>query len=379
MDTKNNLHKDMSKSFYWNKQYVNKIQINKKINKCIVKLNKMNLKKQIFDDTDLIWKKINPKNINDVDKIFNLIDNNYVQGTYKLVYSKKFITFYLNYPDQANWHMCIYKKSTDEIIGFMAKFFHDIFIIDKKIKIMDNNFLCIKKEFRGLGLNKKLIDQYVYLSSINNINQSIYTSAKKQHVPISEIYYYQYYLNIDNLVDMGFLNKSWLKGKFLFKVKSNYSLYLQKLKIIDLNVAFVFFMNCSQKYKIYFCYTKNQFHYLMFNDIINVLVIKYKKKIKVFIAYFNMKYKTIDDKYIYISQLLFAHISHYNDIEVMNNVLTYINKNTNSDIFHVINNMNNIKYLMTMNFFRSNGKLFYYLYNWLCPSIHPSNICLPIF
>ena len=92
------------------------------------------------------------------------------------------------------------------------------------LKVVDINFLCLKKDYRKTNLCPLLIKEITRLSNLEGIFQAIYTGPRNIHKPFSEANYYHRLINIDNLVDSDFLSFSEDTKNFMknyYKIENN--------------------------------------------------------------------------------------------------------------------------------------------------------------
>merc|ERR1719499_298115 len=61
---------------------------------------------------------------------------------------------------------------------------------------------------------------------------------------------------------------------------------------------------------------------------------------------------------------------------LMENALTVARTKDNKDVFNCLNVMENKEFLSSLKFAPGDGHLHYYLYNWLCPEMEPSDVGL---
>lgn len=113
-------------------------------------------------------------------------------------------------------------------------------------------------------------------------------------------------------------------------------------------------------------------------DIVDSFVVENDNVITDFVSYYTLPSTVMHHP---VHKILKAAYSFYNVstktpwVELMSDALVSA-KQRQFDVFNALDLMDNKQFLETLKFGVGDGNLQYYLYNWRCPSMQPSNIGL---
>jgi len=342
------------------------------------------------------WVSMDVNNNDDLDDIYNLLYNNYVaDDTFKFKYSKEFLKWALTPPGYfPNWHVGIKMKGKNndkclnpnitgcdnnnnhKLIGFISGIPVKIGInknINKNVKTMcEINFLCCWDKLRNKRLAPVMIKEITRRVNLCNIFQAVYTAGIVIPDSFSKSTYYHRPLNIQKLVETGFTplrnNTSISMVKKLYNLPENTLSNIRLMEEKDIESAHKLLSEYLKRFTIYPVWTIEEFKYWFIpkDNIIYTYVITDNNKVTDFCSFFsvdntvlnNNKYDNLKIAYGYYNVSTTINIT-----DLINSCLIFA-KNTNHDVFNVLDLMNNKEYLDKLKFRQGSGTLNYYLYNF---------------
>ena len=395
-------------SIFWSKKPVT--QINKIVSTTskICDLDKISLynSETPISISQLEWESIDLEDFCKLSQVCDFLNLHYDKdqsSTFSYFFTPDILKFFIQNGE------CLVLQFEDNILGTISYTKQNLVINNKNEDFINVNFLCIHPKYRNQGTQKMvhlLIDEVTRKCVNNKYNSGIFTTNKKVARPISAIRYYNRPLNYNKLHKHNFIsidsdnNSNNLHKRFLENVdppdhyinvtsedikNNNYMEEIHKL-----------YNEYMSRYNLYVNYSKEELEKILFNDNVDVYILKNKNnKIVDFLSYFNYTKAIKDsDEQINISHL-YLYTCLTEDIQLLiSNFIRTVSKNNNTDLITITDNMQNSEALLSelkhfdidsdnddyekvydYKFGKSPIKSYINLFNWQCPQMKPNQIC----
>jgi len=164
------------------------------------------------------WTEIKLDNDKEMEEVFELLKENYVEDTdsmFRFKYSIQFLRWALAPPGYyKDWIIGVRVIANKKLVGFISGIPTTVCVNEQKNVMCEINFLCVHKKLRTKRLAPVLIKEVTRRVNLKNIWQAVYTAGKYIPTPFGEALYYHRSLNVKKLVQIGFCGippKSTLK------------------------------------------------------------------------------------------------------------------------------------------------------------------------
>ena len=353
------------------------------------------LRKEPFDlPENFEWRDVDLSKQQDLDKLYEFLKTNYVEDDdhlFRFNYSKDFLKWHLSPPNYfPEWLISILQndkvKNKKKMVGFIAGLPIKINIHGQDITLAEIDFLCVKKELRSRRLAPVLIQEVSRRIHMRNMWWAVYTSGTLLPKPFAQCSYYHRNLNVKKLVDIEFTslphNINMARAKNLYKLPKEPPIYgFRKMELKDVDDVFELLDNYERKFKVHGYYSKEEVkHWLLPRKNIVYSFVKENNQNKVteFISFFNLSstllqnkdYKTLNAAYAFFN--ISTNVS-FKDL--MKCALIFA-KNEGFDVFNCLDIMENKTVFQDLLFGEGDGKLKYYLWNFVCPETEPKDLSL---
>lgn len=175
------------------------------------------------------WTVIDLTNDKEMEEVFELLKENYVEDTdnmFRFKYSIPFLRWALMTPEyRKDWILGCRVIKNKKLVGFISGIPTTVAVAGDKKLMAEINFLCVHKKLRTKRLAPVLIKEVTRRINMNNIWQAVYTAGKYIPTPFSEAVYYHRLMNIKKLVDIDFCG---------IPAKSNFKRYEKLNKMPDM-------------------------------------------------------------------------------------------------------------------------------------------------
>jgi glycylpeptide N-tetradecanoyltransferase len=323
------------------------------------------------------------------EELYNLLANNYVEdddALFRFDYSKEFLEWALTPPGYSNDLLLgVRATASSKLVAFISAVPANVKVQStSRLDVMEINFLCVHKKLRSKRLAPVLIKEITRRVNQTGVFQAVYTAGVVLPVPVASARYYHRSLNPKKLVRVGFsrLNPRMTMARMqkLYKVPD-----VPKHDLIEMtedHVEGVHKLLCSyleSKFLLHVNFTREDVaHWLLpRTGVVNCYVLvneKDKTKVTDMVSFYHLP-STILGK----DETLYAAYSYYNVattlnlLDLMRDALILAN-GTGTDVFNALNLMENETFLEELKFGKGDGNLQYYVYNWSCPSMKPSDV-----
>jgi hypothetical protein len=295
------------------------------------------------------------------------INKNYITNIndYKFIYTLELLRYFC----KNSLLIVFYPIGKDNIIGCIVGKKAKFTVFDKKIDLVEANFLCLVNNLRNIGLGAYMINIIGKESILNyNIGISHYTISVPISIPyFSEKQFYHRMINIDILVKNKFIESSNINSlknlynKFKYDKKIN-----KKIVVVDETNCSIYKNVIKNRINKYNKDTYDIYEEIDINDMLinksfyNFLIINPNNSIEAFVSFFRADTQTNNGSYKngYYYKMFFTKDSLIDSLEMINQYI-YENKIFDVLTFCDIFNDNYTK----MKCIKGNGNLKYYLFN----------------
>ncbi len=154
------------------------------------------------------WSNVDLANDKEMEEVFELLRDNYVEDTdnmFRFKYSIPFLRWALTVPGYyKDWIVGVRVAKNKKLVGFISGIPTTVIIAGQKMPMAEINFLCVHKKLRTKRLATVLIKEVTRRVNTKNIWQAVYTAGKYIPTPFAEALYYHRSLNVKKLIDIGF-------------------------------------------------------------------------------------------------------------------------------------------------------------------------------
>ena len=177
------------------------------------------------------WCLVDLENDEEVNELYELLDNHYVEdteGSFRFKYSIQFLTWALKPPGwKKDWHIGVRTASKDEskkgkLVAFIAGIPVTLKVGENVVKATEINFLAVHRKLRGKRLAPELIKEVTRRCYLNDIYQALYTAGTLLPTPITTCRYFHRSLDWEHLNNTGFSHMP--QGSTAMKLKYKYRL-----------------------------------------------------------------------------------------------------------------------------------------------------------
>lgn len=338
-----------------------------------------------------VWDTLDLNNEKELTELYVLLNENYVEdddNMFRFDYSSQFLMWALQPPGwKATWHCGVRVAGNKKLVGFISAVPAHLKVYKKDVNMVEINFLCVHKKLRSKRVAPVLIREITRRVNMEGIFQACYTAGIVLPKPVGTCRYWHRSLNPRKLIEVRFShlrkNMTMQRTMKFYKlpeqtacssirpmcqadVPSGHRLLVEHLRTYDLSPIF----------------SQEEFsHWFMpQNGVISSYVItdEVTGDVTDFVSYYTLpstvvdhpKYKSLKAAY------LFYMVATKADLTSLMNDALILARNDDFDVFNALNLMQNQKFLEELKFGIGDGNLNYYLYNWKCPSLEPSQIGL---
>lgn len=322
-------------------------------------------------------------------ELYTLLANNYVEDDdclFRFDYSQEFLEWALTPPGYtSDMLLGVRATKTKKLVAFISAIPTNVNVQStSKLQVVEINFLCVHKKLRAKRLAPVLIKEITRRVNLTGVFQAVYTAGVVLPVPVASARYYHRSLNPKKLVKVGFsrLNPRMTMARMvkLYKLPTTTSSNLIPMTHDHVDGVHKLLMGYLEKnYKLYVNFTREEItHWLLPREkVINTYVIvNGDGTVTDLVSFYHLPSTILGQ-----DDTLHAAYSYYNVAtstsieELMRDALILAN-NTGSDVFNALNLMENEKVFEELKFGKGDGNLQYYVYNWSCPSMKPSDVGL---
>lgn len=336
------------------------------------------------------WSECNVKDESVLKEVYELLSAHYVEdddNMFRFAYSSDFLRWALLAPGyKVNWMCGVRVAGTGKLVAFISAIPVEMRVHRKHVKMVEINFLCVHKKLRQKRLAPVLIKEITRRVNMFDTWQAVYTAGVLLPKPLAECQYWHRPLNPKKLIATGFSalgpRMTMARTIKLYKVPELPTITgLREMKATDVPQVTKLLTSYLEKFKMAPVLSQEEIrHWLvMQKDVIYSYVVENTDGVITDMLSFYTLPSTIigNDQY---SELKAAYMFYTvaNTIQVkelMQNALI-LALSTGHDVFNALDILDNATILRDLKFGIGDGKLRYYLFNWRCPQMEPSEIGL---
>lgn len=323
-------------------------------------------------------------------ELYTLLNENYVEdddAMFRFDYQPEFLKWALQPPGwKKEWHCGVRVVKSGRLVGFISAIPGTLAVIDKTIKMVEINFLCVHKKIRSKRLAPVLIREITRRVNVTGVFQAVYTAGVVLPKPVTTCRYWHRSLNPRKLIDIKFShlsrNMTMQRTIKLYKLPDQPKTPgFRKLTAKDVPKAHALLQKYLARYKIRPLFDEDEFGhwFLPQNNIIDSFVVESKDgEITDLVSYYCLPSTVMhhpNHKQLKAAYSFYNVATSTSLLELINDALISA-KNLNFDVFNALDLMENKTFLKELKFGIGDGNLQYYLYNWRCPNMIPEDIGL---
>jgi hypothetical protein len=318
------------------------------------------------------WISYDITNIDNCKLICNLLSNNYLEDDkhkFRHNYSPEFIQWFLTSFKSLN--IGIIDESTNELVGFISGRFIDLMLNNNNKYIGEVSFLCISKNNRNNKLCPLLIDEIIKHANYENIFEAIATSNYKYPYLLTQVNYYQRFINIKNLIDLEQLivdvEVSVVENKYILPKLKCGNKKLIKLTNENMNnyidLCLELYNKYMSKFDCYEIFNRDTFIKTFINNYINVYLLIENNKLLDFISYYSININVLKQNKVLVEGYMYYYTNTSNHLHKMLLMLLYELKNTPVDSFMALDIMDTTDDILDdLKFINTNNDFYYFLF-----------------
>ena len=337
------------------------------------------------------WCDVNINDEKELEETYRLLNQNYVEdgeAMFRFDYRREFLKWALLPPGwHPSWHLGVRVKSNRKLVAFITAVPATVKLHHNDRPVVEINFLCVHKKLRSKRLAPVLIREITRRVNLRNVWQAVYTAGIVLPRPVSSSYYFHRSLNPKKLIDIGFSRLSprmtMARTIKLYSLKAETSTPgIRPMEARDVPEACALLAKYYKKYKLYTSFSEEDFaHWLLPREgVIYSYVVEEptSKAITDMISFYSLpssiiqhpNYKTLNAAYSFCNAPMTTPI-----VDLMRDALILAKRN-NFDVFNALDLAENAQFFRELHFLIGDGMLHYYLYNWKCKPIDPSENAL---
>ena len=327
----------------------------------------------------------------ELQEIYTLLNENYVEdedSLFRFDYSADFLRWALT-PSGFNrdWHVGIRAVSSKKLVAFITGIPARVSVMkESAMKMAEINFLCVHKKLRSKRLAPVLIKEITRKVNLSGVWQAAYTAGVFIPRPVGSCRYYHRSLNPKKLVEIGFsrLAPRMTLGRTikLFKtLEAPKSEGFREMEVNDLTQVHALLMKKLESYKLYPDLSLEEAaHWLLpRKSVVYTYVIEKKDGVITdFASFYSLPSSVLgNDRHstLFAAYQFWTCANTVSLAELTNDVFVKA-KAEGFDVFNALDLMENQEIFEPLKFGIGDGVLHYYLYNWNCAQMTPSEIGL---
>ena len=336
------------------------------------------------------WVTCDVSNDAELQEIYTLLNENYVEDDdclFRFDYSADFLRWALTpHAFVKEWHVGVRAVASKKLVAFISGIPADMAVLSDSMKMAEINFLCVHKKLRSKRLAPVLIKEITRRVNRLDIWQAAYTAGVFIPRPVSTCRYYHRSLNPKKLVEIGFSRlaprMTLARTIKLYKARETpktpgframtqadvpqvHTLLTQKLEAFKLHPNFSL---------------EDTRHWLLpRKGVVYTYVVESSTgTVTDFASFYSLPSSVLgNDKHktLFAAYQFWTAANTVSLAELTNDVFS-VAAAEGFDVFNALDLMDNLPIFEPLKFGIGDGQLQYYLYNWTCPALKPSDLGL---
>jgi glycylpeptide N-tetradecanoyltransferase len=353
-------------------------------------------------------------------ELYQLLAHNYVEdddALFRFDYSPEFLVWALTPPGaDPDFIFGVRSAPAKKLVAFISGVPAAVCVNGAELRVVEINFLCVHKKLRSKRLAPVLIKEMTRRVNLTGVFQAVYTAGTVLPVPVATARYHHRSLNPKKLVNVGF---SRLSGKTtlarllkLYKLPDETSTPgLRPMRASDVPGVHRLLAAYTSKFALRVSFAEEDVaHWLLPRDrVVHSYVVEKPPgggggggggaagggaeegtaaagassddgstapgpAITDLVSFYHLPSSILRH-----NDTLYSVYSYYNVatsvplVDLMKDALV-LAKGLEYDVFNALDLMDNAEFLEPLKFGLGDGFLQYYIYNWACPELRPSQV-----
>eukprot|EP00744_Colponema_vietnamica_P004385 GILI01006561.1.p1 GENE.GILI01006561.1~~GILI01006561.1.p1 ORF type:complete len:459 (-),score=128.36 GILI01006561.1:132-1460(-) len=337
------------------------------------------------------WNVCDVSNSSELQEIYNLLAENYVEdddNMFRFDYSADFLRWALTPPHfNKEFHLGVRATTSGKLVGFISGIPVDMNVKGTVKSMVEINFLCVHKKLRAKRLAPVLIKEITRRVNLTDVWQAAYTAGVVLPKPVSRCRYFHRSLNPKKLIEVGFSRlaprMTMARTIKLYKLPEETPVPgIRRLTVDDVPKACRLLNTYLAQFPLHPTFTEEEFaHWFLPRDEVvytYVVADSHSGDITDMCSFYclpstilgNQKYSKLKAAYSFYNVATKATL-----VDLMTAGLM-LARDHDFDVFNALNVMENDSIFKPLKFGIGDGHLQYYLYNYRCPEIDPSQVGL---
>lgn len=333
------------------------------------------------------WDNIDLEDEKSLNELYTLLNENYVEDNeamFRFDYQPDFLKWALQSPGwRKDWHVGVRVTKSERLVGFISAIPSTIRVYNQSERMAEINFLCVHKKLRSKRVAPVLIREITRRVNLTGVFQAVYTAGVVLPKPIVTCRYWHRSINPRKLVDVKFShlarNMTMQRMIKLYKLpEQTKTKGFRRMEAKDVPKAHKLLNAYISKFNLAPIFSEDEFRHWFTpkNNVMESYVVADEKGVITdMVSFYNLPSTVMHHPQ---HKQIKAAYSFYNVStktpwkELMNDALI-VAKKSNYDVFNALDLMDNEEFLSALKFGVGDGDLYYYLYNWKCPSMTPAD------
>jgi len=255
-------------------------------------------------------------------------------------------------------------------------------ILDKNIRMVEINFLCIHHKLRNKRLTPVLIKEVTRRTNLHNIWQAFYTTGLELPNNLFEGTYYHRYINVPKLIDLNIIYLNETNAKIatkLYKTIDNLTINIRLLEEKDCKECCEKFNKFHEKFKISIFFNEDEFkNHFLSNKVIYSYVVENETEITDFISFFDLPNQVRENtKYDNLKVAYGYYYFYFNTpIETLVSNCLLLLKRKGYELLNYLDQYDNQSFFDKLKFKKSTASMNFNFFNWICPPVKNNEVAL---
>jgi glycylpeptide N-tetradecanoyltransferase len=343
--------------------------------------------------TGFEWSALEINDATQREELYTLLANNYVEDDdclFRFDYSKEFLEWALTPPGFCNEFLLgVRTTAHKKLVAFISAVPATISVYQKgstttpSPKVVEINFLCVHKKLRSKRLAPVLIKEITRRVNKSGVFQAVYTAGVVLPVPVASARYHHRSLDPKKLVRVGFSRLSprmtMARMQKLYKLPQTPDHNLVPMTKDHVQGVFQLLKQYLSKFSLHISFSQDEVaHWLLPREkVINSYVIcnAVTGDVTDFCSFYHLPSSILGkDETLHAAYSFYNVATSISLTELMRDALILANHQCGSDVFNALNLMENDEFLDELKFGKGDGNLQYYIYNWACTPMKPSDV-----
>lgn len=306
---------------------------------------------------------------------------------FRFDYSADFLRWVLTPPGyRKDWLLGLRDENADKLVAFIAGIPVHCHIYKDTIPMAEINFLCIAKELRAKRLAPVLIKEITRLVNLQDVWQAVYTAGVVLPKPVSACRYSHRPLNVRKLIKVRFSHLSrhmtMARMERLHQVKVDESVKLVPMEARHVPAARLLANEFLKKHGLWLEFVSDEefAHWMLPRPgvLCSYVIENEAGEATDFVSFYHLPSSILHtDEYDKLNAVyMWYTVANSVSLKSLMNAVLSKALEEGADVFNALQLQSNDEFLKDLKFGDGDGTLQYYLYNWKCPAMPPSQIGL---